>query len=61
MVLPLGRVKFVCEKCGWSKVMYMDDQIFGHPTKCPKCSGVDIEMKIEKSIGSYIFDLFKMK
>jgi len=61
MVVPLGEVKFVCEKCGWSKSMCMGDQIFGQPTKCPKCGCVDIQLKRKKSIESYILDLFKMK
>jgi predicted nucleic-acid-binding Zn-ribbon protein len=60
MVMPLGNVKFVCEKCGWSKSVHLkSDVIFGKPDKCPKCGEEEFKLKKVKMLTSGLFGLFK--
>jgi len=60
MVMPLGNVKFVCKKCGWSKSMHFkSDVIFGKPKKCPKCGGEELKMEEADSLIDRLTNIFK--
>lgn len=39
MVMPVGPMKFTCEKCGWSKVINQPTDVIMGPRTCPKCEG----------------------
>ena len=60
MVMPLGNIKFVCNKCGWSKSVYLkSDVVYGEPDKCPKCGGREFILEKDGTLASRFLGLFK--
>lgn len=39
MVMPIGPLKFSCQSCSWSKVVYQGSDVIQGPSNCPACGG----------------------
>ncbi len=59
MVRPIGKVKFVCKKCGWYKsINLISDVIYGKPDKCPKCNCTEFEIVKNQTLLNKISSVF---
>lgn len=40
MVMPVGSMKFRCQKCSWSRVINQRSDVILGPRVCPECGDV---------------------